>query len=76
MKIKPTGSYANLKNLFNDALARAWTTVSLDALMEKMGGELGAVYQDGGTPVSGMARALDPDDWDNLIKKLLMTDET
>ena len=47
-----------------------------DALMERMAGEMGAVYQDGGTPVAGIARILDPDDWDKLVKEFLLTEET
>lgn len=76
MRIKPADRDANFKNLLTHALAQAWTGMSADALMERMTGELGMVYQDGGTPVAGIARILDPDDWDGLVKQFLLTDET
>lgn len=76
MKIRPSEWKENFRNLLTHSLARAWTGMSVDALMQRMGGELGPVYQDGGTPVSGIARAVDPDDWDNLVRKFLLTDET
>ena len=75
MRIKPFGGDTNFRNLLTQALARVWTGMSVDALMERIGGEVGMVYQDGGTPVSGIARALDPDDWESLVKKFLLTDE-
>jgi glycine cleavage system H lipoate-binding protein len=76
MRIRPPTTDANFKNLFTHALARVWTGMSVDTLMQRMGGEVGTVYQDGGTPVSGIARAIDPDDWDSLVKKFLLTNET
>ena len=46
-----------------------------DELREKMGGELGTVYQDGGLPVSGIAKALSPDAWDKIASEFLLTHE-
>lgn len=76
MKIRPSGMDTNFRNLLTHTLARAWTGMSVDALMGRMGGEVGTVYQDGGTPVSGIARAIDPDSWDSLVKEFLLTDKT
>ena len=75
MRIRPRGKDAGLRNLLTEKLARAWTGLSVDALMERMSGEIGAVYQDGGAPIAGIARILDPDDWDTLIKEFLLTEE-
>jgi hypothetical protein len=36
---------------------------------------LGALAQDGGAPVAGMARAIDPDGWDRLAAAFLLTAE-
>jgi hypothetical protein len=37
-----------------------------------MSGELGIVLQDGGVPVTGFARALSPDRWDEIASEFLM----
>ena len=76
MRIRPFGKDGGFRNLLTEKLARVWTGMSADALMERMAGEMGAVYQDGGTPVAGIARILDPDDWDKLVKEFLLTEET
>lgn len=35
--------------------------------------ELGRVYQDGGLPVEGMARGLDPAGWDRVARVFFLT---
>jgi hypothetical protein len=36
---------------------------------------LGALSQDGGMPIAGMAKAIDPEGWDRLAATLLLTAE-
>jgi glycine cleavage system H lipoate-binding protein len=76
MRLRPFGKDAGLRNLLTEKLAQAWTGLAADSLMERMAGEIGAVYQDGGTPVTGIARILDSDNWDRLVKEFLLTEET
>jgi glycine cleavage system H lipoate-binding protein len=75
MMVKPDNQRATVKNLLSGKLATAWMEKTADALRERMGGELGVVYQDGGLPVSGIAKALAPDAWDTMASEFLLTQE-
>jgi glycine cleavage system H lipoate-binding protein len=74
MRIRPFQKDAGFRNLLTEKLAQAWAAMSADALMERMAGEAGIVYQDGGAPVTGIARVLDPDNWDGLVKEFFLTE--
>ncbi len=65
---------AGVKTLMRGALARAWLQTSEDALFGLMPREVGVVMQDGGIPVTGIARALSPRDWDRIAAEFLLTD--
>ena len=75
MMVKPDNKSATVKNLLTGKVATAWMDKTADALRERMGGELGDVYQDGGLPVSGIAKALSPDAWDKIASEFLLTHE-
>ena len=75
MMIKPDNQRATVKNLLTGKLATAWMEKTADTLRERMGGELGVMYQDGGLPVSGIAKALSPDAWDKMASEFLLTQE-
>jgi len=75
MMVKPDSKGATVKNLLTGKLATAWMAKTADALRERMGGEVGDVYQDGGLPVSGIAKALSPDAWDKIASEFLLTHE-
>jgi glycine cleavage system H protein len=75
MMVKPDNQKATVKNLLTGKLATAWMEKTADSLRERMGGELGVVYQDGGLPVSGIAKALAPDAWDKMASEFLLTQE-
>lgn len=60
-----------LRSLLHGDRAAAWLARAEAALRLKMSPEVGAVLQDGGVPVAGIARALSPDDWDRLARELL-----
>ncbi|MGE5176509.1 MAG: glycine cleavage system protein H [Hyphomicrobiales bacterium] len=62
---------SGLRSLLRGDRARAWLARAEDALRLRMSPEVGAVLQDGGVPVSGIARALAPEDWDRLARDLL-----
>ena len=75
MMVKPDNQRATVKNLLTGKLATAWMEKTADTLRERMGGELGVMYQDGGLPVSGIAKALSPDAWDKMAREFLLTQE-
>lgn len=75
MMVKPHNKKATAKNLLTGRLATAWMEKTADALRERMGGELGVIYQDGGLPVTGIAKALNPDEWDKVAQEFLLTRE-
>lgn len=75
MMVKPRNIKANIKNLLSGRLASAWMEATLDRLRERMRGELGLLYQDGGLPVSGLAKALSPEEWDKIAREFLLTEE-
>ncbi len=73
--VKPDNKRATVKNLLTGKVATAWMDKTADELREKMGSEIGTVYQDGGLPVSGIAKALSPDAWDKIASEFLLTHE-
>lgn len=75
MMVKPDNKRATVKNLLSGRLAAAWMDKTAEALRDRIGGELGAVYQDGGIPITGIAKALSPDAWDRIASEFLLTHE-
>jgi len=71
VKVEPRWLTANLKNLFSGEAARRFLESAAEKLAAKMTPELGLVLQDGGAPVHGIARELDPEHWDDLVRKSL-----
>ena len=63
-----------LRGLLTGESARAWMAATVDALRARMGGELGPVMQDGGTPVAGFGRQLGSD-WPVLCGQLFQCGE-
>ena len=75
MKVRARSPKTALKNLLPDKLAQAWMDEAAGQLGRLMGGELGPVLQDGGTPIRGFARQLGGDRWPEVAAQLLMTQE-
>ena len=73
LEIKGSRLDPNLKTLLRGDLARAWMRTSEEALFRLMPREVGAVMQDGGVPVSGIARAISPERWDRIATDFLLT---
>ena len=82
LKVRPARLAADRRNLLSGTLARKWMEDTVDELRRESGGSLGPVaqdggqlvYQDGGMPVSGIARALAGDKWEETVKAHFMTD--
>ncbi len=73
LKVSAPRLTANLKQLLSGSLARRWMDEVCERLQAMMTPELGRVYQDGGLPVEGMARGLDPAGWDRVARVFFLT---
>jgi glycine cleavage system H lipoate-binding protein len=73
MQVRVSKMKQNLTNLLQTRLAKAWIETSEDTLRRMVSGELGMVLQDGGVPVSGIARSIAGDDWENIARDFLLT---
>lgn len=77
LKVRAARPDVTIKNLLPWRAAMAWMEDASDALSARMqpavAPALGRVLQDGGIPVAGLAREIDPDRWDRLAAELLLT---
>jgi len=73
LKVRADRLPANVKHLLSGAPARRWMEGVCEDLRALMSPDLGRVYQDGGLPVDGMARALDPARWDAVARMFFLT---
>jgi glycine cleavage system H protein len=71
LEVEPARFGSGLRSLLRGRSARAWLGRAEDALRLRMNPEVGAVLQDGGVPVPGIARALSEERWDELARELL-----
>jgi len=74
MKVRVPNPTAASRNLLSGKLARAWMDGIAERLREMRVGELGIVLPDGGFPVSGFARAMSPERWDQVARELLLSE--
>ena len=77
MKVRVPRVQPALRNLLSGNLATAWVDDTMEVLQQRMSGNesLGVVLQDGGLPVSGFARELSPEAWDEVVTEFLLTSE-
>ena len=73
IKVKPDDFDRERKGLLGGSLARKWMEETVEQLRSKMSLELGAVMQDGGVPVTGMAKNINEEEWDQLLKEFFLT---
>jgi glycine cleavage system H protein len=72
MKVQAPKISSNLKNLLTGGLAGKWMEGVRENLLTRMDYNLGAVSQDGGVPVEGIARNLDRERWDEIAKEFFL----
>ncbi len=72
-KVRPPRLSANLRQLLSGSAALRLLEDASEELARRMNPELGVVLQDGGAPVSGIARALAGDGWDMLARGFFLT---
>ena len=73
LKVIPENFERERKVLLSGALARKWMEEVTNKLRLKMSSELGAVMQDGGVPLAGMAKNINDEEWDLLLKEFFLT---
>lgn len=73
LKVKAPRLSANLTHLMSGSLAKRWMEEVCDTLRGRINPQLGQVYQDGGLPIDGMARGLDPAHWDEVARTFFLT---
>jgi glycine cleavage system H lipoate-binding protein len=74
VRVRPTRLGADLKGLLKGEFARRWMATAADAFRRRLSPELGLVYEDGGAPIDGLARSLDPEGWDRLARECFLTE--
>ena len=73
LKVKPDNFERESKGLLTGALAIKWMEDAVEHLRGKMSPELGVVMQDGGVPMAGMAKNINAEEWDLLLKEFFLT---
>ena len=73
LKVIPANFERERKGLLSGTLAKKWMEEVADQLRLKISPELGTVMQDGGLPVAGMARIINGEEWDVLLKEFFLT---
>jgi glycine cleavage system H lipoate-binding protein len=71
LKVRAPSWIANRMSLLSGKLAGAWLAETVSALQRRLATESGAIAQDGGYPVTGFARALSAEAWDELARDFL-----
>jgi len=75
MKVESPKFPANKKQLLSGPLASKWMEEVRENLLSRTSANLGLVYQDGGLLVDGMARSLDKDKWDDIVREFFLVSE-
>ncbi len=73
VKVKPTRPEADTHQLLRGATAKRYVQDAFESLLRRASPELGAVAHDGGVPINGLARAIDPEHWDQIAREHFLT---
>ncbi len=73
LKVMPENFERERKGLLSGDLAKKWMEEVVKQLRQRINPELGAVMQDGGIPVAGMAKNIDAEEWDLLLREFFLT---
>ncbi|HEY3357790.1 MAG TPA: glycine cleavage system protein H [Polyangia bacterium] len=74
LEIKSARLAANLKQLAKGPAAERLLSESMERLERMVSPELGALAADGGLPVDGIARSLDPKGWAKVARSFFLTE--
>ncbi len=75
-RVRPADWKRSRAQLLEGAAARGWLEEQGRRLSARLSPATGAVLQDGGAPVDGIAREIDPDRWDEVARAFFRTDES
>ncbi len=75
MEVETPRFSVDKRQLLSGTLAKKWIEEVKENLLSKMNYDLGFVYQDGGLLVDGMAKNLDRDKWDDIVKDFFLISE-
>jgi glycine cleavage system H lipoate-binding protein len=75
MKIETPRFSVNKRQLLQGTMAKKWMEEVRENLLSRTNYNLGLVYQDGGLIVDGMARNLDREKWDEIVKDYFLITE-
>jgi glycine cleavage system H lipoate-binding protein len=75
MKVQPNRLRANLTGLLSGQPARRWMQDVAAGLQTRIAPGMGALAQDGGAPMPGIARMLDAEHWNDVASEFLLTAE-
>ena len=64
---------ANFKNLLSGGIVSKWMEMVWETLYARMNYKLGELSRDGGVLVDGIARNLDQERWDEIVKEFFLT---
>lgn len=73
VRVRPTRWGENVDDLLEGAAASSWMDSMEDSLRRRMSPAFGLLLQDGGVPVSGIARALAGNEWDEVARDYLQS---
>jgi glycine cleavage system H lipoate-binding protein len=71
-KVRPAHFDADAESLLANESAARWADSLEERLRKRMSPSFGLLLQDGGVPVSGLARVLAGDDWDEFAREFLI----
>ena len=71
--VRPTQLLLDEKRLLPGEMARRWVEQASESLAARLASKAGVVLQDGGGPVNGIARELEPERWDELCRDYFRT---
>lgn len=73
IKVRTPRLALDSRQLLTGVPARRWMDSSWEELGAMMTPELGTIMHDGGTPIAGFARGIDPTGWDAIARRFLLS---
>ncbi|MGB6122877.1 MAG: glycine cleavage system protein H [Bacteroidota bacterium] len=73
LKVRSPKLRTNLTNLLTGGLARSWMEETVRSLREMISSHPVPVMQDGGVPLTGFAKSISPDHWEDVAREFLRT---
>jgi hypothetical protein len=75
-RVRPTDWKRSKAQLLDGQAARDWLEEQGRRLASRLSPEPVPVLQDGGAPVHGIAREIDPEHWDDVAREFFRTQES